>query len=255
MYVPELSVLTYLILAAAAFFGGWVDSIAGGGGMITVPALLSVGLPPHFALGTNKLQASFGSFTAATNYASRGLVPVKRVVAGILFTASGSVLGTLAIQSISASFLERLLPVMLLVIFIYMLVSPELGSKDTTRRLNAGIFYFLFGTAIGFYDGFFGPGTGSFWTVAFVILLGLNLKSATAHTKVMNFTSNIVSLAAFIPGGHVLFGVGLVMGVCQALGARIGSAMVIHYRVRFVRVMFTLVVGATIVKLLVSQYF
>ena len=252
--MPELSLQTYALLLVAGFFAGFVDSIAGGGGLISVPALLSVGIPPHLALGTNKLQSSFGAFTASVNYARKGLVNFRGILSGILFTALGAASGTITIQLMSATVLDRIIPVLLVGVFLYTLFSPKFGEDDRAARLSGSVFYFVCGLALGFYDGFFGPGTGSFWAIAFVLLLGLNLKKATAHTKIMNFTSNIVALVAFIIGGNVLFMAGLVMAVGQITGAAAGSNLVVKKGVKFVRVFFMTVVALTILKLIYSAY-
>lgn len=244
----------YILLGMAGLFAGFVDSIAGGGGLITLPVLLSVGIPPHLALGTNKLQSSFGSFTAALNYTSKGLVDLKGVLPGIFFTACGAVIGTISIQHLSAGFLERFIPIMLLAVFMYFLFSPELGTVEKKATMPEMVFYSRAGLLLGFYDGFFGPGAGSLWMVVFVLSLGINLKKATAHTKIMNFTSNIVALVAFIFGNNVLFTAGIVMGFCQVLGAFIGSNLVLIKGVRFVRVFFLTVVALTIMKLIYSNY-
>lgn len=250
----ELAIHTYFLLAGAALIAGFVDSIAGGGGIITVPVLLSVGLPVPLALGTNKLQAAFGSFTASVNYIRKDLADLKDTFAGIFFTAIGAATGAYTLQRIDPAFLAKVVPIMLIAIFIYLLLSPKFGHKDTHAKIKRNTFYAIFGLAIGFYDGFFGPGTGNFWTIAFVILLGLNLKSATAHTKIMNFTSNIISLAIFIHGGNVLFKVGLTMAAGQLIGAYIGSHLVITKGVKFVRIFFMIVVAITIAKLVYSTY-
>lgn len=244
----------YILLGMAALLAGFVDSIAGGGGLITLPVLLSVGIPPHLALGTNKLQSSFGSFTAASNYTRKGLVDLKGVLAGIFFTACGAAIGTITIQRLSAGFLEQFIPIMLLVVFLYFLFSPNLGTVEKEAMMPEMFFYSITGLLLGFYDGFFGPGTGSFWMVVFVLSLGFNLKKATAHTKIMNFTSNIVALVAFILGNNVLFVAGIVMGFCQILGAIIGSNLVLIKGVRFVRVFFLTVIALTIMKLIYSTY-
>jgi uncharacterized membrane protein YfcA len=252
--MDQFAIHTYFILAGAAFVGGFVDSIAGGGGIITVPVLLSIGLPVPLALGTNKLQAAFGSLTASVNYIRKDLADLKDTVPGILCTAIGAAVGAFALQRIDPSFLARAVPIMLIAIFAYLLLSPEFGHKERRARMNRYAFYATFGLAIGFYDGFFGPGTGNFWTIAFVVLLGLNLKNATAHTKIMNFTSNIISLAVFIHGGNVLFKVGLTMAAGQLIGAYIGSHLVITKGVKFVKVFFMTVVAITIAKLVYSTY-
>jgi len=251
----ELTPSVLAILAGAGFLAGFVDSIAGGGGIITVPALLAVGLPPHLALGTNKLQSCFGSLTAAIHYSSKGLVVLRETLLGIGFTAVGAATGTIVIQRISPGALRHAIPVLLVVVFIYMLRSREVAEDDRAARLGRIAFYSLFGLTIGFYDGFFGPGTGSFWAVAFVAMLGLGLKRATAHTKIMNFTSNVTSLAFFLLGGNVVFAAGLLMGAGEVAGALLGSRLVIVRGVRFVRVFFLCVVAVTLARLVFVTYF
>ncbi len=246
----ELDIFTLFLLFGAGCFAGFVDSIAGGGGIITLPVLLAVGVPPHQALATNKLQSSFGSFTAALNYAKKGLMNPKKLFLGVLFTFIGAVSGAYAVQFFDAKRLESMIIVMLIVIFLYTLASPNLGKIHTVAKIKNGLFYTLFGLLIGFYDGFFGPGTGSFWTIALILLLGLDLKSATAQTKLFNFTSNVASLAMFIYAGLVLWVAGLIMGVGQIIGAYLGSSLVAKKEVKFIRVFFLIVVGVTILKLL-----
>jgi hypothetical protein len=252
--MDPLSVPTILLLAAGGLCAGFVDSIAGGGGMIALPVLLTAGLPPHLALGTNKLQSSFGSLTAALNYTRKGLVRPREMVWGIVATALGAALGTLAIQLVSATLLTGIIPVMLAAVFLYTLFSPDLGYSDTAARLKKNLFYLTMGLPLGFYDGFFGPGTGSFWALAFVLLLGFNLKKATAHTKITNFTSNIVALIFFLLGGEVVFTAGVIMGVGQVIGAYLGSRLVILRGVGLVRFFLLTVVGLTILKLVVDTY-
>ena len=251
----DLTLAQYGLLWGAAFLAGFVDSIAGGGGIITIPVLLATGMDPHLALGTNKLQASFGSCTASLHYIRGSLVDPKETVEGILFTAVGAALGTLAIQMIDAPYLKLLLPVLLAGVFLYILFSPDMGRLDSRPVVHPFLFYLAAGLGLGFYDGFFGPGTGSFWTIAFVVFMGQNLKKATAHTKIMNATSNLVSLAAFLIGGKVLFLPGLLMGSGQLLGATLGSHMVIKKGTRFVRAFFLCVVAVTIAKVIHSTYF
>jgi uncharacterized membrane protein YfcA len=247
-----LELLTLFWLFIAGVMAGFVDSIAGGGGIITLPALLAAGIPPHQALATNKLQSSFGSFTAAMNYARLGLMKPRELLLGVLFTLIGAAAGATVVQWFPADRLQSLIIVMLIVIFIYTILTPKLGLEPKPHRIPHGLFYMIFGLFIGFYDGFFGPGTGSFWTMALVLLLGLDLKAATAQTKLFNFTSNIVSLVVFLYAGLVLWMVGIVMGVGQILGAWMGSSLVHKREVKFVRTFFLIVVGATILKLLLS---
>jgi len=246
--------LTLLLLFAAAFFAGLIDAIAGGGGLITVPALMAIGLPPQVALGTNKLQASFGSGSAMLHFVRSGTVKLPDCLAGICWTAAGAAAGVLAIQRLDPAILRQLVPWMLIGIAAYTLFTPKLGSEDIRARLSPKIFYPLFGLAIGFYDGFFGPGTGSFWAMAFVLLLGCSLVRATAHTKVMNFTSNIVALGIFLLAGQVHLLEGLLMGIAQFIGALIGAKLVILKGAKFIRPVFILIVLLITAKLLYQSY-
>ncbi len=251
----DLDFISLLLLFGSGILAGFIDSIAGGGGIITLPALLAIGLPPHQALATNKLQSSFGSFTATLNYARVGLMKPKELILGVFFTFIGASSGAITVQFFKADSLVSLIIVMLIIIFIYTLLTPKLGEKSQKSRMNHYLFYTIFGFLIGFYDGFFGPGTGSFWTLALVLLIGLNLKEATAQTKLFNFTSNIVSLSIFIYLGLVVWIAGLVMGVGQIIGAFLGSNLVHKKEIKFIRLFFLIIVALTIIKLMWQHFY
>jgi uncharacterized protein len=244
-----------IVLFLTGLIAGFVDSIAGGGGLITVPVLLNLGMGPQDALGTNKLQASFGSGSASWHYARGGTVPLKDCIPGFLLSFAGAALGSIAVQQFDPGFLRRAIPVLLIAVAVYMLVKPSLGAADLHPRMHRRSFYLVFGLLIGFYDGFFGPGTGTFWAMAFVLCLGFNLTRATGYTKVMNFASNLGALLLFLAAGRVHFTAGLVMGAGQLLGARIGSRMVIARGTRFIRPIFISVVLGLTLKLLYDAYF
>ena len=246
--------ITLLLLIAAAFLAGLIDAIAGGGGLITVPALMAIGLPPQVALGTNKLQASFGSGSAMLHFVRSGTVKLSECLTGVFWTAVGAGAGVLAIQRLDPAILRLLVPWMLVIIAAYTLFTPKLGAEDIHARISPRLFYPLFGLAIGFYDGFFGPGTGSFWAMGFVLLLGYSLVRATAHTKVMNFTSNIVALVVFLMAGQVHLLEGLLMGVAQFIGARIGAKLVIKKGAKFIRPVFIIIVLSITAKLIYQNY-
>jgi uncharacterized protein len=250
----EVGLWMYPVLFGGAMLAGWIDAIAGGGGMITVPLLLSLGIPPQMVLGTNKLQASFGSYTAAHHFVRKDVVSLRDAVPGIGATLVGSVVGTIAVQQIDASVLNVIIPFLLLAIALYMLVTPSLGAGARDPRMRRVPFSLLFGLSLGFYDGFFGPGVGSFWALVFILIMGFDLKRATGYTKVMNFTSNIVSCIVFAVGGHVLWLPGLVMAGGQIAGARIGSGMVITRGVKFIRPVFIGVVILTTLRLLLRNF-
>lgn len=246
----EVTPWMYPLLFVAGMLAGWVDAIAGGGGMVTIPVLLGIGVPPQMVLGTNKFQASFGSFTAAYHYIRKELVPLDDAWAGILFTLIGSALGTIAVQRMDPGVLNVVIPFLLLAIAVLLLLTPDLGVIPTHPRLPRTLFYLSFGMGLGFYDGFFGPGVGTFWAMAFVLGLGFTLTRATGYTKVMNFTSNIVSLLVFAIGGNILWAPGAVMAVGQIIGARLGSGMVVKRGVRFIRPVLIVMVILTTLKLL-----
>jgi uncharacterized protein len=248
----KLAHLPLLFLAALA--AGFVDSIAGGGGLITVPVLMNLGLPPKDALGTNKLQASFGSGSASWHYARGGAVPLRDCATGFLASAMGALGGALLVRQLDPGFLRRAIPILLIAVAIYVLFKPRLGQADLRPRIPRRFFDVAFGLVIGFYDGFFGPGTGTFWAMAYMLGLGFNMTKATGYTKVMNFASNITALALFLLGGNVVFAAGLVMGGGQWLGARLGSRMVITRGTKFIRPVFLSVVLVLAAKLLFDAY-
>ena len=242
------------LLFGTGLVAGFVDAIAGGGGLITLPVLLSFGLDPRHALGTNKLQATFGSGSASWHYAEAKTIPLKDCTRGFVLSLLGAALGTLAVQQIDPSFLKRAIPVLLISVAIYTLLKPRLGAEDLHPRMARGVFDLSFGLLLGFYDGFFGPGVGTFWTMAFMLGLGFNMTRATGYAKVMNFASNLSSLAFFLLGGNVCFAAGLTMGVGQVLGAKLGARMVITRGTKFIRPVFISVVLALTLKLLYDAY-
>jgi uncharacterized protein len=244
-----MSPLTYLLLFLAGFAGGFIDSIAGGGGLITVPALLAAGLPPQIALGTNKLQSSFGTSLAALRYARAGLMETQglRYAAGLACIASMG--GALAVTVIDKEFLKLAIPWMLAAVAIYTALNRGFGINPGNQKIPPTLFAIIFGISLGFYDGFFGPGTGSFWMVALVALLGLDLRAATGYTKAVNLASNLGSLVIFLASNSIHFGAGGVMIAGQLLGARLGSGLVIRKGASFIRPIFLTVVFAITIKL------
>ncbi len=246
--------LIYSLLFLAGLIAGLVDSIAGGGGLITIPVLLGIGMPPQAALGTNKLQASFGSGSAMLTFIRSGSVRLYDCTEAILYTALGAELGTYTVQLLDPAILRLVIPWLLVAIVLYTLLTPHLGYEDIHPRMNQRPFFLLVGLGLGFYDGFFGPGTGSFWVMALMLGLGFNMTRATAHTKVMNFTSNFASLIMFIVGGAVHWREGLVMGAGQFIGARIGAHMVVTRGTRFIRPVFITMVLAITVRLIWQNF-
>ncbi|WP_228130134.1 TSUP family transporter [Desulfotalea psychrophila] len=184
----DLSFQIFIFLFIVGAVAGLVDSIAGGGGLIALPALLFVGLPPQLALGTNKLQGCFGTFSASYNFVRTGHVSLRGASSGIIFTLLGAGLGAWLVQQLSAGFTQYLIPVMLCIVFLYIMLSPRLGFEERGAKMSIFAFSLVFGMSLGFYDGFFGPGTGSFWTMACMTMMGMNMTRASGYTKIMNFT-------------------------------------------------------------------
>lgn len=233
----EFSFDILALLFVLATVSGFIDAIAGGGGLITIPALLAVGIPPTMALGTNKLQASGGSFSSSFYFIRKKAVAPKAIWFLIFCTFLGAMTGTILVQLIDVSVIKKLLPFLVLTIGLYFLFTPKIGEKDRHQRLNYWQFGLIIALTIGFYDGFFGPGTGSFFTLAFITLLGFNLTKATAHSKVLNFTSNITALFFFILGGQIIWSVGVIMMIGQFIGAYFGAKMVLTRGHRLIRPM------------------
>jgi hypothetical protein len=244
----------YPLLFLVGLVAGTVDAVAGGGGLITMPALLSLGLPVPLALGTNKFQSSFGAVSATAHFVRRGTVDLRQCRLGILMTLLGALLGAFAVQQIDASVLKLVVPWLLAAILLYTLLRPAIGTQDHPATMTATPFYVAFGLGLGFYDGFFGPGTGAFWAIALVLLLGQNFTRATGTAKVMNATSNLASLALFAFAGLVHVGAGLVMAAGQILGGRLGAGLVVTRGARFIRPVFLTMVSLTLARLLWVSY-
>lgn len=249
----DLSLEMMLLLAAAAFAAGFIDAIAGGGGLVTVPVLLIAGLPPVEALGTNKLQGLFGSGSATLAYARKGHVRPGEQWLSALLAFAGAVGGAWVATVLPGDFLRLLLPVMLVGIALYFAFKRNLNDEDRARRISPALFTATVPLVIGAYDGVFGPGTGSFMMLAFVSLAGYGMLKATAHTKLLNFASNLGGLAAFAVVGAVWWKLGLAMGVAQFLGAQLGARFAVRGGARVIRPLLVGVCVLLAIKLLVDQ--
>lgn len=240
------------ILFFVAILAGFINAIAGGGGLLTIPILMWAGLPPATVLATNKLQACGGSFFASYYFVRQGIIKLSEIKLAIICAFIGGILGTLAVQRIDPSVLESILPFLILIIGGYFLFSKKISAQDNKQLISPTLFAFTFALAIGFYDGFFGPGAGSFLTLAFVSLAGNDLIKATAHAKVLNFSSNIAALLSFSLAGNVWWLLGGCMLIGQAIGATLGSKLVISQGCRFIRPLMVAMSVLLSVKLLLN---
>lgn len=248
----DIATETLLFLTAAAFIAGFIDSIAGGGGLITIPALLLSGMPPVEALGTNKLQSLFGSGSATISYAAKGHVDIRKQLPAAAMSCAGSVLGALLATVLPGDILRIFMPILLVAIALYFALKPNMDDVDRTQRMTPFLFGVTVVPAIGFYDGVFGPGTGSFFMLAFVALAGYGVLKATAHTKLLNFASNIGALGAFALVGVIAWKVGIVMGIAQFLGARLGAYMAMRSGAKLIKPLLIGTCVALAVRLLVD---
>lgn len=239
------------LLALAAFIAGTIDALAGGGGLISIPALLAAGVPPVQAIATNKVQSSFGTGSAVLAFARQGRIDFRRFLWPAVAAFGGSVGGALTLQVVDPSFLMGLVPVLLVATAAYFLFGPKASEADTHARLGrAALVTIAF--AIGYYDGFFGPGTGSFMATALVALFGMGLISATAHTKLLNLASNIAALITLMVGGYVLWTVGLVMAVASVAGGQLGARLALRVGGSAIRPLLVVMSLALTAKLLVE---
>lgn len=231
----ELTTEILILLIAAGFAAGFVDSIAGGGGLITLPVLMLAGLSPAQALATNKVQGAFGAATAALSYAARGQVDLRQQWGAALMAGLGGVLGAALISYLPTEALRYVLPVILIAIALFFALKPGLDDLDRHRRMGATMFVATVVPLIGFYDGLVGPGAGSFYMIAFVSLAGYGVLKATAHTKLLNLFSNLGGLAMFALIGQPMWLVGIVMGIAQMAGAALGARLAVRIGARLIK--------------------
>ncbi|MFC3152239.1 TSUP family transporter [Litoribrevibacter euphylliae] len=240
-----------LLLLIAAFSAGFVDAIAGGGGLITIPALLMSGLPPHLALGTNKLSATFGSFTATVVFIRKGIFNPKDWWLLTLATLIGAIIGTFCATLISMDILNQVLPALIICVALYMLFQNYSNlDQDRSPHPRPPWAQFTQGSSIGFYDGIAGPGTGSFWVVSNLMMYKQSLVQSSGIARAMNFVSNITSLITFAILGQVNWLIGLLMGLLLLVGAWLGAHLAISKGAQFIKPIFMTVVIAISVKLL-----
>ncbi len=257
MELLNLELPLLIILLGTAFTAGFVDAIAGGGGLLMLPALLSAGLPPHLALGTNKLIGTFGTYTASRVCMAKAVFQPRWWWAMSFATFIGALLGTLATWLIQADFLQKLLPIIILAAALYVLfIKPKAAQNtvliDRPTSTRRGL---ILGHTLGFYDGFFGPGAGAFWMMAALHFYSVDIKQASCIARFMNFISNMVSLLTFIGLGSVNIGLGLGLGAMLMLGAYVGVHSALHFGARLIKPLFLMVVLGTAGRLMWLEWF
>lgn len=254
----DLTLTTALFLLAASFFAGFIDSIAGGGGLIQLPALL-IGLPKSETaevLGTNKLSAVFGTTTAAALYRKQIKPDPKILIAMGLPAFLGSAGGAVLASKIPTSSMRPLVLVLLIIVAVYTWFKPDLGKFENLRHLPKRRVQIaaIAGVVIGFYDGIFGPGTGSFLMLILVASLGYAFITASAIAKVVNVATNVGAITVFGINGAVLWQIGIILGIANITGAVIGARLAIKGGSTLVRKVFLLVTVALIVKVGIATF-
>lgn len=246
---------TIVLLCIAGFLAAFVDSIAGGGGLISVPAFMLSGLPPTYVLGTNKFCSSFGSGASSFKFIKSGSVNFKLLKLLLPFTFIGAALGVKTVLAINEDILNVLVIIMILFIGIYSLFSKTLGLHNKFKGINQGNVFLgiLLSFSLGFYDGFFGPGTGSFLIFGLIKIFGFDFLNSVGNAKIMNFASNIVSLILFAISGRIYFTYALPVAVFMIIGAGIGTKVALNKGTKVIKPIFIAMSLAAAAKLLFNM--
>lgn len=250
----EIGIMGIALACIAGFFGAVVDAIVGGGGLITTPALLAIGMPTHLALGTNKFASSLGTLSSSYHFYKSGNVNFKMLKYMLPFSLVGSALGVLAVLAIEPDFLRVLIIILVVFIGAYTLFKKNLGIHDTftgidKKKITLGI---LLALVLGFYDGFFGPGTGSFLIFGLIHIFGYDFKKASANSKLMNLFSNLTAFVLFLINRKIFFLVAIPMSISMVIGARVGARLAITKGATFIKPVFIIVSFSLVIKMIMD---
>jgi uncharacterized membrane protein YfcA len=243
---------TLALLMAVALCAGVIDGIAGGGGMLNVPSLMLAGLDPVSAVATNKLQGTFGVASAARSFARARLIDWRAMRLPFWFAVAGSMLGAVAAQIIPSDFLRLVVPFLLIALALFVATSRKLSDDAAHQRVSAVAFAAAFSAPIGFYDGFFGPGGGTFYFIALVTLLGQGVTRAAGNAKLLNLASNAGSLAVYAASGIIWWWVGVALGLCSYAGAGIGARLAMKKGAALIKPLVVIVAIALALRLLAA---
>ena len=244
-----------IILLAVGFVAGYIDAVAGGSGLLCVPLLLSIGLPIHLALGTNKFGANFGVMSSAFVFWRKNIYKLSFWIFPLIAAAFGGFIGTLCVRALETECLGKAIPIIMLIIIIYMFI-PKLNNTVPRPygyrppKLKSGVM----GIFLGFYDGFFGPGIGSFWASGLMAFFKLDLLQASAIARIMNFASSAAALTIFMLSGLVDYKIGALLAVGLISGSYLGARSAIRYGKNFIKVFFLIVVTVLAIKLFIQYW-
>ncbi len=245
---------TLLIVCPLVFVAGFIDSAAGGGGLISLPAYMAAGIPPHIATGTNKCSSMFGTFFSAWTFFKSGKIHIKAALVSAAAALFGSWVGAMLNMIASDNVLRLILMITLPVVAVFIIFKKDFGSTDRTDSITEKRLIFsciIIGLILGCYDGFFGPGTGTFLILCFTIFSGFDLLTASGNAKVVNLASNIAAFVTFAISGQIMWHIGLPAAIFGIAGNILGSKMAIKKGARFIRPMFIIIIVILFVKVFI----
>lgn len=252
-----MEMLSLIFICVAGFVAAFVDSIAGGGGLISIPAYMLIGLPPTMVNGTNKFSATCASLTSSIKFIKNKKADFKILRIALPFTVIGAILGVSTALSIDESMLKSIITVLIILIGFYSYFSKSLGLTENFKgyNLKTMVLACVLALSIGFYDGFFGPGTGTFLTFGMIWIFGFDFTNASGNARVMNFVSNVVSLVLYAINGKIMFFYGIPVGICAIVGARIGTHYALKNGSKFIKPIFIVIALATASKMVFQIFF
>lgn len=251
----ELSLQVFLIICPLVFLAGLIDAIAGGGGLISLPAYLIAGVPPHLALGTNKFSSCIGTFMSTARYIKNKSTDIKIAIPCIILAFIGSPIGASLALMVNEKLTKGLLLFILPIVAFYIFRSKNFANESALKQLSNSKLYIYAGIAsffIAMYDGFYGPGTGTFLILAFTGLCKMDIKIASGNTKLINLSSNIAALVTFIINGKVIFVLGAVATIFSIAGHYIGSGLVLKNGYKIIRPLILVVITILFITLIVK---
>ncbi len=251
-----MSITTIIILCIVGFAAAFLDSIAGGGGILTVPALMAAGLPPHLTLGTNKFSATNASFTSTLTFLKSKKIHLPLIKYILPFSFLGAALGVNTVLKINEKYLQIIILVLLVFVALNTLFNKDVGTENNFQGLTRKTIVLgcIVGFSVGFYDGFFGPGTGSILLYAFIRIFKFDFTIGTANARILNFTSNVTSLILFAYYGRIVYAVGIPMALSMIFGAYLGTKTAIKHGGKIIKPIFVTMSLGIVVKLLIDTF-
>ncbi|MFJ4433272.1 TSUP family transporter [Pseudomonas sp. NPDC089395] len=231
----ELDWTLILTLALVALAAGFLDAIAGGGGLITLPVLFVAGIEPLAAIATNKFQAASATVSATAAFARKGMIDWRQGMPMAAMSFLGGAAGALSVSFVPRTVLQACIPILLILVALYFAFSPKLNEQVRKARVSLALFCMAVAPIIGFYDGIFGPGVGSFFMLALILLLGQHLMQAICSSKLLNASCNLGALSVFAYGGSIIWPLALAMALCATIGAQLGARSALYFGPRLVK--------------------